>query len=235
MVWKIKWNKRKTFVIIFGVFEDNQLQSNFMSCVVLFFFLNNNKQEHFVLLEIVVYCVHREGGKEGACISSSWDSSPPRLSRDRPNAGKSLIAGSWRPVESPSAYRLKYCGTPHANLSFPSFSSLSPCPLILESAWKDGRWAGHLQSWHGGSLLEDAGWQHACPFPVVVVVVGAMPTNKMAMLAMQDSTYKALSYLQSTRMPVVPFGRLHCPSPFPTHFLNVQPAVCYPSSLGLHT
>lgn len=47
----------------FGVFEDNQLQSNFMSCVALFL-KNNYKQEHFVLLEIVVYCVHREGGRE---------------------------------------------------------------------------------------------------------------------------------------------------------------------------
>lgn len=133
----------------------------------------------------MVYCVDREGGR--GPVSPAAGALLHLGSRDRPNAGESLIVGSWRPVESPSAYRLKHCGTPHANLSFPSFSSPSSCPLTLESAWRDGRWAGYLQRWLGGSLLEDAGWHRAYPFPVVEVVVRAMPTNKMAMLAMQDS------------------------------------------------
>lgn len=67
-------------------------------------------------------------------------------SRDRPSAGESLIAGSLRPMESLSAYRLKHCGTLHENLGTPTFSSPSPSTLTLESAWKEGRWAQYFQS-----------------------------------------------------------------------------------------
>lgn len=43
--------------------------------------------------------------------------------------------------------------------------------------------------------------------------------------------HRALSYLQSTGTPVGPYGRLPCPSPFPAHFLNVQPSFSIPLPL----
>lgn len=64
MVWKIKWNKRKTFVIIFGVCEDNRLQSNFMCCMALFF------KKKIIISRNILFCwkswftvwIGREGG-----------------------------------------------------------------------------------------------------------------------------------------------------------------------------
>lgn len=58
-----------------------------MSCVALSFFKkkNNYKQEHFVSLEIVVYCVGREGGR--GPVSPAAGALLHLGSRDRPNAG----------------------------------------------------------------------------------------------------------------------------------------------------